>query len=236
MGPQKAAIIFAEKYPEAASFEVILYGSLAATGKGHQTDVAILDVLQPIAPTVIDWQPHIFLPFHPNGMTFKAYDSRNELKGEWTVYSVGGGALSEGENDSLQTREVYPLNTLRDIQQWCYDNGRSYWEYVEAYEGKDIWDFLLEVWHKMQQSVENGLHHEGVLPGPLNLPRKASTYYVKASGYKPSLQSRGLVFAYALAVRYVSFMLLLRQPCLVMWLSEMLLYQVPMLVVRVRWG
>ena len=200
MGPQKAAIIFAEKYPDVASYEVTLYGSLAATGKGHQTDVAILDILQPKAPTEIDWQPHIFLPFHPNGMTFKAFDSNKVLQGEWTVYSVGGGALSEGDKDSLQTREVYPLNTLRDIQQWCYDNGRSYWEYVEAYEGKEIWDFLLEVWHKMQQSVENGLNHEGVLPGPLNLPRKASTYYVKASGYKPSLQSRGLVFAYALAV------------------------------------
>ena len=52
----------------------------------------------------------------------------------------------------------------------------------------------------MKQSVENGLNNEGALPGPLHLSRKAATYHIKASGYKPSLQSRGLVFSYALAV------------------------------------
>lgn len=52
----------------------------------------------------------------------------------------------------------------------------------------------------MKKSVERGIEHEGVLPGPLNLARKAPTYYVKATGYKQSLQTRGLVYAYALAV------------------------------------
>jgi L-serine dehydratase len=52
----------------------------------------------------------------------------------------------------------------------------------------------------MCNAVENGLEHEGVLPGPLNLRRKAATYYIKAKGYKDNLRSRGLVFAYALAV------------------------------------
>ena len=99
MGPQKAAAIFNDRYPHAASFEVTLYGSLAATGKGHMTDVAIIEALRPVAPVKILWEPTIFLPFHPNGMKFKALyaeagDARNE---EWTVYSVGGGALSEGE-------------------------------------------------------------------------------------------------------------------------------------------
>ena len=70
MGPQKAATTFAHRHPEAASFEVTLYGSLAATGKGHLTDVAILDALTPVAPAGIVWRPDVFLPFHPNGMTF----------------------------------------------------------------------------------------------------------------------------------------------------------------------
>ena len=67
-------------------------------------------------------------------------------------------------------------------------------------EDPDIWDYLREVWNTMKESVQRGLEQEGVLPGPLNLRRKASTYYIRATGYKASLQSRGLVFAYALAV------------------------------------
>ena len=78
--------------------------------------------------------------------------------------------------------------------------GKSYWEYVEECEGPEIWDYLRDVWHVMRASVENGLENEGVLPGPLALSRKAASYNIKAKGYKKSLQSRGLVFSYALAV------------------------------------
>lgn len=80
------------------------------------------------------------------------------------------------------------------------NTGCSYWEYVDIYEDSDIHDYLLKIWQVMKDSVERGLNHEGVLPGPLHSPRKASTYNVKASGYKQSLQSRGLVYSYALAV------------------------------------
>lgn len=83
---------------------------------------------------------------------------------------------------------------------WCNTHGRNYWEYVKENENSDIWDYLMEVWNMMKESVERGLDHEGALPGPLNIPRKAPTYYVKARGYKQSLQTRGLVYAYALAV------------------------------------
>jgi L-serine dehydratase len=197
MGPQKAAQIYAKEHPDAKSFEVTLYGSLAATGKGHMTDVAICEVLEQIAPTRILWEPHIFLPFHPNGMKFSANGGN-----EWTVYSVGGGALAEdkAEGNRFNTPEVYSLNTLTEIMKWCKDNGRNYWEYVAECEAPDFWDYLQKAWEMMQESVERGLNHEGRLPGPLNLARKASTYYVKATGYKQSLQTRGLVYAYALAV------------------------------------
>ena len=202
MGPQKAAKIFTERHQDASSFQVILYGSLAATGKGHMTDIAIEEVMRPTAPVEIIWQPQTFLPFHPNGMKFIALDIDEKPLDEWTVYSIGGGALSEGKgiSDYFTTQEVYPLNSLHDIMRWCNDNGCSYWEYVKKYEDNDIWDYLLNIWEVMKQSVKAGLAHEGVLPGPLHLPRKAATYYVKASGYKPSLQSRGLVYSYALAV------------------------------------
>lgn len=202
MGPQLASKIFLEKYPHAHSYEVTLYGSLAATGKGHMTDVAIIDVLGVNHKLEIVWKPKIFLPFHPNGMEFKAFGEHQELLGSWVVYSVGGGALSEGKSDDdlFNTQDVYDLNTMKDIMKWCETNGRSYWEYVAMCEGDDIWDYLMECWNVMKAAVERGINHEGVLPGPLNLRRKAPSYYVKATGYKRSLQTRGLVYAYALAV------------------------------------
>lgn len=198
MGPQRAAKIYLSSHGHAARFHVTLYGSLAATGKGHMTDVAIIEVLSKVAPVDIEWKPDVFLDFHPNAMTFETE------KGEgWTVYSVGGGALSEGPHPTGLLPigpNIYELTHLTDIQHWCERYGRSYWEYVEKCEDTGIWDYLHEVWVAMQAAVERGIEHEGVLPGPLNLQRKAPSYYVKANGYKQSLQTRALVYAYALAV------------------------------------
>ncbi len=203
MGPQKAAKIFNEHYSDAKKIEVVLYGSLAATGRGHMTDTAIKEVFGGDDRLNIIWQPSVFLPYHPNGMKFSAYDEGGNLCGEWTVYSVGGGALSEGDTPKwLQDshEDVYEKKYLSEIMNWCNTHGRNYWEYVKENENSDIWDYLMEVWNMMKESVERGLDHEGALPGPLNIPRKAPTYYVKARGYKQSLQTRGLVYAYALAV------------------------------------
>lgn len=193
MGPQKAAQTYLKAHPDVTRFHVTLYGSLAATGKGHMTDVAIKEVLEPVGQVEIEWRPDVFLPFHPNGMRIN----------DWVVYSVGGGALSEGDHPTglLPTSpDVYDLHYLADIKKWCEDNGCAYWEYVDRCENSGIWDYLLTVWNAMKESVERGINHEGRLPGPLNLQRKASTYFVKAKGYKPNLQTRGLVYAYALAV------------------------------------
>ena len=202
MGPRKAAEIFLKRHPEAAGFKVTLYGSLAATGKGHMTNVAITETLQPAAPVEIIWEPKIFLPFHPNGMKFVSVDAEGKETDSWTVFSIGGGALAE-ENDgdaSVNTPDVYEMNHLTEILHWCERTGKSYWEYVKECEESDIWDYLAEVWTTMKEAIHRGLDSEGVLPGPLNLRRKASTYFIRASGYEASLQSRGLVFAYALAV------------------------------------
>ena len=200
MGPRKAAEMFLAKHPEAKSFEVTLYGSLAATGKGHMTDVAIIDTLQPHAPLNLLWEPEIFLPYHPNGMLFKSKDENGNVTDEWTVFSVGGGALAEEGISAVTSPEIYDMNKMSQILGWCERTGRSYWEYVQQCEESDIWDYLNEVWKTMRAAVERGLDHEGVLPGPLNLRRKASTYYIKAKGFKDNLRSRGLVFSYALAV------------------------------------
>ena len=200
MGPRTAATLFGDSHKDAASFRVTLYGSLAGTGKGHLTDVAILESLNPIAPTEIVWEPTVFLPFHPNGMKFEALDADGTTTDTRTIYSVGGGQISEEGDSALETPEVYPLNNLSDIMEWCQESGRAYWEYVEQCEGPGIWEYLREVWKTMREAVERGLDSEGVLPGPLGLSRRAAQYNVRASGYKTNLQSRGLVFSYALAV------------------------------------
>ena len=82
MSPFKAATLFAERYPDAEAFRVTLYGSLAATGKGHLTDQAILNAMTPTAPTEILWEPETVLPRHTNGMYFEAL-SGGEVVGSW---------------------------------------------------------------------------------------------------------------------------------------------------------
>jgi L-serine dehydratase len=204
MGPKKAAELFVEDHPHATKFNVTLYGSLAATGKGHLTDQALLNVLEPVALTIIEWLPKTFLPFHPNALKLDAYDENDKIVDSRTIYSVGGGALSDGNNiiglTADQGKDIYPMTTMSEIMDWCERSGKSYWEYVEDCEGQEIWDYLEEVWRVMKDAVKRGLDNEGVLPGPLSLHRKAVSYHIKAEGYKDSLRSRGLVFAYALAV------------------------------------
>ena len=177
-----------------------LYGALAGTGKGHMTDVAILGELEKIAPTTILWQPDIFLPFHPNGMTFAAFDSEGHETDRRTVYSIGGGDIVNEGEDRPQVRDVYPLSKIADILAWADKSGKSFWEYVGEYDDPDVWDYLAEVWKVMKEAVERGIDAEGVLPGGLGVRRKAVSYYLHASGHNDSLRSRGLVYAYALAV------------------------------------
>ena len=200
MGPMRAAQMFVERNRGAVRFNVTLYGSLAATGKGHMTDAAILEVLQPVAKTTITWEPKIFLPFHPNGMLFESFNENDEELESWTVYSIGGGTLANESFNELKTAQVYEMSTIKDIQAWCEKTGHSYWEYVEQCEGPEIWDYLAEVWDVMQKAVQSGLEAEGILPGGLGIRRKASDYLIRAKGYGSSIKSRGMVYAFALAV------------------------------------
>lgn len=201
MGPVRAAGMFLERCPSAAKYKVSLYGSLAATGVGHMTDVGLLRVLEPVAPTEIEWYPEIELPFHPNGMKFEGFDWEGNLLDTFTVYSIGGGSLANDDFNEKYTEEIYPESRMSDIMRALGNTGMTYWEYVEKHENSDIWDFLAEVWDVMQAAVKSGLEAEGILPGGLGLRRKAATYYIKATGLGSiSIKNRGLVYAYALAV------------------------------------
>lgn len=198
IGPNNAAKIFLEKHPESQRFRVTLYGSLAATGKGHMTDLAILKALGEDRTEIV-WRPEIVPEFHTNGMLFESLDAKGNVLDGWTVYSIGGGSLSTG--DASETgKEIYQRNSLNEIQELIEKEGYSFWEYVEAHEGKEIWSYLGEVWKVMQQSIKEGLEDDTRLPGCLRLRSKAKQYYIKADGYKDNLKSRAQVSAYALAV------------------------------------
>ncbi len=197
MGPRRACRIYLGDHP-AEAFRVTLYGSLAATGKGHLTDAAIEDELSPATVEIV-WKPEVFLPFHPNGMSFERKNDAGEWTDLWTVYSVGGGDLAE-EGRSVGETHIYPLTNMDAIQKYCGERGLSYWEYVQEVEGKEVFDYLAEVWDVMMQAIQRGLVEEGVLPGGLGLQRKASSFFVKSKGYQGSLKSRSLIYSYALAV------------------------------------
>ncbi len=200
MGPRKAATLFLQETPAAAAYEVTLYGSLAATGRGHLTDQAILSVLQPEAPTQILWEPEVVKPFHTNAMMLRALDAQGRETASKTYYSIGGGDIVEEGQSRKAAESIYHMTKIKDIQAWCTETGRSYWEYVDMCEGAEIWDYLRQVWQVMKDAVQRGIEAEGVLPGGLGVRRKAVSYYVHAAGYNSSLKSRGLVYAYALAV------------------------------------
>jgi len=199
MGPKLAVEQFLISHSLADRVRVTLYGSLAATGKGHLTDAAIIKTLYPY-PVEIVWEPKTVLPFHPNGMKCEAIDETGIVTGSQIYYSIGGGEIVEEGSTQKESIQVYNFTTLHDILKWCEQYGRTYWEYVLENEGENIWEYLSEVWETMKASVKRGLENEGVLPGGLGLQRKASSYHVKAAGYKASLKSRALTYAYALAV------------------------------------
>ncbi len=198
MGPSRAAGMFDRKYPEAEKIRVTLYGSLALTGKGHGTDIAILKAVACPEKVEIIWRPDVALPRHPNGMLFEALKAR-ATENSWTVYSVGGGALWD-ECGTFDNGDLYPSTSMAEIMKWCLDEGCTFVDYIEKYEGKEIFSYLEQVWAQMQETVEKGLVTEGVLPGALKLARKASSYNVKAMQSVGSSRPMGMLFAAALAV------------------------------------
>ena len=198
MGPKKAAESFLARGNRVDSFRVTLYGSLAATGRGHLTDVAITDVLEKVAPTEIVWKPDVVLDFHTNGMLFEALRDGATID-SWTIVSVGGGTIANPETPYVSDNTVYPLGTIAEILDWCEREGKSFWEYVQDYDKSDIWEYLENIWTAMCDTIDNGLNNDGVLPGGLKVARKACTYWVKSKEYAPSVSNRSRLYAYALA-------------------------------------
>ena len=133
MGPKKAAKQFIARCGEVDSFRVTLYGSLAATGKGHLTDTAIREVLEAAAPPEIVWCPEVVKEFHTNGMLFEALKC-GDVCDSWEIYSVGGGNIASPDMPQLSGEKIYPLTTAEEILNWCDREGKTLWEYVQDSE------------------------------------------------------------------------------------------------------
>lgn len=198
MGPSNAALRFKEENKNANKFVVTLYGSLAATGKGHLTDQAIISILDPIDCLIV-WCPDEYLSYHPNGLKFQAYDDKAQLLNEEIVYSIGGGALYY-EGDIINYESFYPYHHMEDIISYCQKTGKSFWEYVFENEDYDLVNYLSQVWGVMKKAVEKGLITEGVLPGGLGVSRKAYQYHRKAQIMGKQYKQSGYLYAFALAV------------------------------------
>ena len=201
MGPRYASERFLLEHPEVTKVRAELYGSLAATGKGHLTDRAIREVFSKNKKDIeILWFPDQVKPFHPNAVTFVSLEPDQFSD---TYYSVGGGKIiKEGEASSLDDN-VYPnqeVGTMKKLLEYADSNGYQIWEIAIEKEGPSILDFASEVWDVMKASISRGLQSEGVLPGGLKLQRKACQCYAKAVDFAGPLGNTASALSYALAV------------------------------------
>jgi L-serine dehydratase len=198
MGPNRAARRYRQRHPEAKSFRVVLYGSLALTGKGHLTDVAIVEELKP-AEVEIVWKREERKEFHPNALEFEVADDGAEPD-NWLVYSIGGGKIVDDEHRGESAELIYEQRTMQDVLGYYKRTGKVFWELVFETEGEAIIGHLERVWGVMKESIANGLANEGLIPGGLKLQRKAASYYSKSKSLERGARASSLVFSYALAV------------------------------------
>lgn len=200
MGPERAARLFKKDHPEADGFKVILYGSLSKTGVGHGTDRVLREVLSPL-PTEIVFSKENLKDAHPNTMDFFAYKDGKELA-SLRVASIGGGDIRIPGREDVEGPDIYLENTfaeIADLCKWRYMTRLS--DYVELYEGPEIWDFLQTVWDTMKTSIDAGLSTTGILPGGLGVQRKARFLLdQQRSGEAAPLRECRIISAYAYAV------------------------------------
>lgn len=221
LGPWRAAQRFCEnllqsdKLREVIGVRIFLYGSLAKTGKGHGTDIAVMLGLCGANPVTFDVElitPRIHdiqnmqklilhglheidfdpredieylatesLPFHPNGISFLASIHNGEDIAE-TYYSIGGGfVIKEGEQSTAgsSVQLPFPIDKADDLLHWCRKTGLGISEVVM--ENENAWRTeaetrkgVLEIWKVMYECIYRGCHTEGILPGGLNVQRRAA--------------------------------------------------------------
>ena len=198
IGPLKATKEFLKRYPNVDYVRVVLYGSLALTGRGHLTDYIIEKTMHTV-PCDIDFNINDEMK-HPNTMEFRGYNSKRQLIGHMIVYSVGGGAIKIEGEDERAHEKIYPLSTFDSISKYCKDNKLSLVDYVDKYEDEEFNSYIETIFNTMIKSVENGIKSVGVLPGNLLIKRKARYIYFQNSSIDNDVErKRILAYAYAAA-------------------------------------
>ena len=199
MGPIVAAKRFLKNVPDADKIKVVLYGSLAKTGKGHRTDHALINVIgEDRCEIVFDYEEVI--SEHPNTLDFIAYKNGEQIKRK-RYFSIGGGeVLAEGE-EKHEHPHIYPHKSFTEISKYCREKDIRIWQYVEEVEGVEIWDYLSEIWQVMQDAIKRGVQTEGVLHGGLDIQRKARYLYRQRHiDENEETKMNRLICAYAFAV------------------------------------
>ena len=231
LGPWRAAQRFVEALQkknclfDVTAIKVLLYGSLAKTGKGHGTDIAVqlgLSGNDPVSFAVdqidakindiaamkkivlhglhevefdpqedIDFLITESLPFHPNALTFLATMQNGNSIAE-TYYSIGGGfVVKEAEEEAAAkvAQLPFPVNTADDLLHWCIKTGMPIHEIVMENENtwrieKETREGVLNIWRVMKECIFKGCHTKGILPGGLNVKRRAAGLNKKLLGDK----------------------------------------------------
>ena len=199
MGPAKAMGIFVGENPDADSYEVILYGSLSDTGKGHGTDVAITSMCGAKSINIIFNSVDRELP-HENTLDIFAVKN-GERTQKMRVMSIGGGDIKiEGREDNISD-EIYPENSFSEISEYCKLEGIRLSDFVIMREGEGLYSFLYDVWETMKAAIHRGLTTSGILPGGLEVERKAQYLYNQRHiDESPVTRENRIVCSYAYAV------------------------------------
>ena len=212
MGPCKATEEFLRRYPNVDKVKVILYGSLALTGRGHLTDYIIEKTILPrkcIIEFNIDKEQA-----HPNTLEFFGYENK-ELVGHMVVQSVGGGAIKILGEADREVDKLYTLENMTQIVRYIKDNNLTLPEYINEIEDDDFDEYMEQIYDVMFDCVNRGLENGGVLPGKLEVKRKANRIFTEVSSDKDPydlLRKRTMAFAYAAAEENASGGLIVTAP------------------------
>lgn len=200
MGPEKAANLFLKEYPDADGYRVRLYGSLCLTGKGHGTDRVIRQVFAD-RPLRVEFAEHSDIPLkHPNTMDLTAY-RENEQIGFWLVRSVGGGEIEIEGKPAFASEECYPQQNFAQIVSYCKKHRLTLPQFARRFDRPELYGHLDEVWKVMKRAVAEGIRTEGILPGGLNVCRKAPMLYRgSVANERAAMYESRILSAYAFAV------------------------------------
>ena len=202
MGPAFAAEEFAKRCGDADLIKVILYGSLAKTGKGHGTDRAVTETLKDFDTEVVFNMEDVELP-HPNTVDFISYKDGKEAC-RMRALSIGGGdikIIGDEDENAEEGAELYKENSLAEIDKICKSRNIRLSDYVFEHEGEGFKEFLNEVWKTMCSAINAGLTHTGILPGGLSVERKAQKLFSQRHiDESPQTRENRIVCAYAFAV------------------------------------